>query len=71
MVAQGSSYCVGYYMYMASETYIPHLHNPAHQVTKEDAATYSVGHVVKLVVQKYSKEEREYLQKLYSKVKGQ
>ena len=56
-----------------SEKYLPLLTHTtlAPQVTKEKAATYSIGHVVKLVAQKYSKEESEYLQQLYSRVKGE
>ena len=42
----------------------------AHQVTKEHAQTLLIGRVVELAVQRYSKEEGQHLQALYSRVKG-
>ena len=43
----------------------------AHQVTKECAKTVTIGRVVELAVQKYSKEEGQHLQALYNRVKGE
>ena len=43
----------------------------AHQVTKEYAKTLPIGRVVELAVHRYSNEEGEHLQALYSRVKGE
>ena len=45
-------------------------HTLAHQVTKKRARTLTIGRVVELAVQRYSSEEGQHLQALYSRVKG-
>ena len=48
----------------------PSTNTLAHQVTKEHARTLSIGRVVELAAQRYSKEEGEHTQALYNRVKG-
>ena len=80
LVSQVNSFCIPVYCVHVRNNLLTQIyvvlksissHILAYLVTKERATTLPIGHVVKLAVQRYNKDEGEHLQTLYSRVKGE